>query len=101
MDVNDIGERQIKPPARALLVGRDDNVALMLGNVKAGETITLGGGREQVAAEDIPAGYKIAVHPLEVGQQVINYGHVIGTARRPIQPGETIHTHNLNASCSF
>lgn len=98
MNYQDVGERQIKPPARAVLAGRDDNVALLLSDVKAGDVITLGNGRVEVAAEDIPSGYKIAIQALPAGQAVINYGVVIGTATRAIKPGERVHFHNLQAA---
>ncbi len=98
MNYQDVGERQIKPPARAVLGGRDDNVALLLSDVKAGEVITLGSGWVEVAAEDIPAGYKIAIQALPAGQAVINYGVVIGIAKCSIKPGERVHFHNLQAA---
>ncbi len=98
MKVDDIGERQIKAPARAVLIGRDDNVALLLSNVKAGEAIMLNSFWIKVAAEDIPAGYKIATKLLTKGQSIIICGEVIGTALRAIQPGERVHFHNLIAA---
>lgn len=98
MNYHDVGERKIKPPARAVLVNRDDNVAILLSDVKAGETISLGTGWVETAAEDIPAGYKIAVQPLKTGQPVIAQGVTIGTAIRSIQRGEHVHHHNLRAA---
>lgn len=95
MNVEDIGERQVRPPVRALMVGKQDNVALLLGNVKAGEVIVFSGGRIEIAVEDIPAGFKIAAQLLHKGQSVITYGQVIGTALCPIKPGESIHHLNL------
>lgn len=98
MNYQDVGERKIKPPARAVLVNRDDNVAILLSAVKAGETISLGTGWVEIAAEDIPAGYKIAVQTLLAGQPVITHGVTIGTANRSIQRGERVHYHNLQAA---
>lgn len=98
MNVDSIGERHIKAPARALMIGREDNVALLLGDVKAGDAILLNGSRITVAIEDIPAGYKIAVVPLNAGQTVVTQSEVIGVAMRAIQPGERVHFHNLNAA---
>ena len=98
MNYHDVGERQIKPPARALLVGRDDNVAILLSDVKAGEVISVGTGRVEIAVEDIPAGYKIAIQPLELGEPIITYGVVIGTATRSIRTGERVHFHNFQAA---
>ncbi|HEX2916275.1 MAG TPA: UxaA family hydrolase [Chloroflexia bacterium] len=100
MKIDDIGERQIKAPVRALMVGKEDNVALLLSNVKAGEAVRLLGGQIEIAAEDMVAGYKIAIKPLAPGQPVINYGRVIGTAIRAIRPGEWIHFHNLNSGAA-
>jgi altronate hydrolase len=98
MNYQDVGERKIKPPARAVLVNRDDNVAILLSDVEAGETISLGTGWVEVAAEDIPAGYKIAIRALPAGQAVITHGVTIGTATRSIQRGERVHFHNLQAA---
>ena len=98
MNYQDVGEHKIKPPARAVLVNRDDNVAILLSNVKAGEAISLGTGWVEIAAEDIPAGYKIAIQTLPAGQPVITHGVTIGTATRSIQRGESVHYHNLRAA---
>lgn len=98
MNYQDVGERKIKPPARAVMVNRDDNVAILLSDVKAGDTISLGTGWVEVAAEDIPAGYKIAIQALPAGQPVITHGVTIGTATRSIQRGERVHFHNLRAA---
>lgn len=98
MNYTDIGERQIKPPVRAIMVGRNDNVALLLSDVKAGEKIIINLEQIEVAQEDIPAGYKIATAALEVGEPIITYGQIIGHATRGIQPGERVHHHNLQAA---
>lgn len=95
MNYEDIGERRIKPPVRAIMVGRSDNVAVLLSNVKAGEVITINLEQTQIAQEDMPAGYKIATKPLSEGQPVITYGEIIGHAARFICPGERIHFNNL------
>jgi altronate hydrolase len=44
----------------------------------------------------IPAGHKVAVRPIAVGEPVRRYNQVIGFASQPIAPGEHVHTHNLN-----
>ncbi len=98
MNYQDVGEKQIKPPARAVLIGRGDNVALLLSDVKTGEVISLGSGWVETAAEDIPAGYKIAVQPLLAGQSIITQGVAIGTAMRSIKKGERVHFHNFQAA---
>ena len=98
MNFHDVGERQIKTPARAVLVNRGDNAALLLGNVEAGQIISVNGRRLEVALENMPAGYKIATTQLEAGASIVSGGQVIGVALRVIRLGEIIHTHNLKAA---
>lgn len=95
MNIEDIGERQIKAPVRALLIGRDDNVAVLLDDVKAGEAIMFSSFRVEIATEDVPAGFTIAARPLAIGQSVINCGQVIGKALYAIRIGERVYQHNL------
>src|SRR5437660_840181 len=45
--------------------------------------------------DPVPAGHKIALAPIRPGEIVLRYGQVIGRAKRPIQPGQHIHTQNL------
>ncbi len=96
MKVEDVGEIAIKTPVRALVVGREDNVAVLLSYVKAGEAIMLNNSHIEIAAEDGPAGYKVVVYPIAIGQPVITGGQTIGTALRAIQPGELLHLHSLS-----
>ncbi len=43
----------------------------------------------------IPAGHKVALASIAQGQAVVKYGHPIGVATRPIQPGQWVHGHNV------
>lgn len=43
----------------------------------------------------VPRGHKVAVRTLEAGEPVRKYGQVIGFATRAIEPGEHVHTHNV------
>ena len=43
----------------------------------------------------IPAGHKIALRALSVGDPVRRYNQIIGFAKQDIQAGEHVHTHNL------
>jgi altronate hydrolase len=47
------------------------------------------------ALDQVPAGHKIALAAIAPGEIVRRYGQVIGRAKRPIQPGNHIHTQNL------
>ena len=43
----------------------------------------------------IPAGHKVAVRDLAMGQAVRRYNQIIGFASKPIAAGDHVHTHNL------
>lgn len=45
--------------------------------------------------EHIPPGHKFALRNIRRGEQIIKYGHPIGTATTGIKAGEWVHTHNL------
>ncbi len=43
----------------------------------------------------IPAGHKVAVRHIAVGEPVRRYNQIIGFASKPIAPGDHVHSHNL------
>jgi arabinonate dehydratase len=47
------------------------------------------------AAARIPAGHKIATRRVAKGEPVRKYDQIIGFASQDIQPGEHVHTHNV------
>ena len=47
------------------------------------------------AAARIPAGHKIATRPIAKGEPVRKYDQIIGFASQDIEPGEHVHTHNV------
>ena len=77
-----------------LRLGTEDNVALATRTLRAGHTIetrTLSVSPRQ----DIPSGHKIALHRIAAGDPIRKYGQTIGFARSEIQPGDHVHTHNV------
>ncbi len=46
----------------------------------------------------IPAGHKVALRAVALGQPVRRYGQVIGFATQDVEPGEHVHSHNLAVS---
>ena len=44
----------------------------------------------------IPAGHKVATHPLAAGDPVRRYNQIIGFASKAIAAGEHVHSHNLD-----
>ncbi len=68
----------------------DDSVVVALRNVPAG---TVFEGVSTV--EEIPQGHKMAVAPINSGDNVVKYGLPIGHATKDILPGSWVHTHNM------
>src|SRR5882672_5902394 len=77
----------------ALHLAASDNVAVAKRPLAAG--LSLNGSISLVTNREIPAGHKIAVAKIDEGQPIYKYGQVIGYARRKIEPGEHVHTHNV------
>jgi len=79
-----------------VLINKNDNVAVMLEDVKAGDAIHLPDNEAIVARSDIPYSHKVAVTDIEAGGYVYKYGEVIGAVKEKIRKGDWIHTHNLD-----
>jgi altronate hydrolase len=71
-----------------------DNVAVARVPIPAGAELVVDGTRF-LAKDAIPAGHKVALHPIRAGEVVHRYGQAIGRAKTDIEPGRHIHTHNL------
>src|SRR5690242_11557777 len=78
----------------AILLHDCDDVAVLKRPVKPSDVLIRNGGT-LVITQQIPAGHKIAVKPIEAGAPVKKYGQVIGFATAAIQSGTHVHTHNL------
>ena len=79
-------------------VTKDDDVAMVIRDVAAGETIAVHIGEEILkitAVTAIPAGHKIALRDFKRGDRVLKYGEVIGNASEDIPTGAHVHVHNL------
>jgi len=73
-------------------LNRADNVAVARVDLAAGTEIS----EERVTCRDpIPSGHKVATAFIPSGEAVRKYDQIIGFASRDIQPGEHVHTHNL------
>ena len=73
----------------------EDNVVVALGDLKIGTALEKDGAATRDA---VPAGHKVATSPISKGKYVYKYGQIIGIATRDIQPGEHVHSHNLDIS---
>ncbi len=74
---------------RVLRLDRRDNVLVAVAPVSASSRV-----EDVVAAEDIPAGHKLAAAPIAPGDAVRKFGQIIGFASRAIRAGEHVHEHN-------
>lgn len=77
--------------ASALLLHRDDSVAIARETIPVGTEILNG----VKGLERIPPGHKIAIKTHAIGQKILRYGQIIGFASQPILSGQHVHEHNL------
>lgn len=90
-----------EPKRLALVLHRDDNVAVALTNLRRGQEVSVsvdGGVLTVVLVDDIPFGHKFAIRDIPTGGFVVKYGEVIGVATRPIKVGEHVHVHNVKST---
>lgn len=77
-----------------LKIHTNDNVAVTLAPVEAGEVLAVNGQTVQ-AAVAVDKGHKISLSNIAEGQRVIKYGFPIGVATADIKTGDWVHTHNI------
>ena len=80
-----------KNPMTACL-NLQDNVAVALKNLAHGYVIVPEG---IVCKTYVPAGHKVAIDKIRAQDPVRKYGQIIGFASKDIQPGDHVHTHNM------
>lgn len=84
-----------------LRINDNDNVVVALQTILQGEKISVEGKdgvKTVTAAQEIPAGHKMAIYDIAKGSEVIKYGYRIGNAQEDIKEGEWIHTHNVKTA---
>ncbi len=80
-----------------LRIHEDDNVIVAIQTLAAGTVVDLG-DVQVTAAEEIPAGHKMAIKDIAAGEAVMKYGFRIGNAKEDIKAGQWIHTHNVKTA---
>jgi altronate hydrolase len=85
--------------AAAIRVHAEDNVAVALRPIAAGEQVEVA-GRCLCVAEAIGQGHKIAVDQIGIGEIVRKYGWPIGRATAPVAAGAHVHSHNVETLLS-
>lgn len=91
----------IKESKKALQMSENDNVAIALEDLVAGENISVltSSTREEqciiTASESISFGHKIALEDISSDTKIIKYSYEIGLATKKINIGEHVHLHNI------
>lgn len=80
------------PASETIRLHESDNVAIALADLSAGSTPV---NVPAALTADVARGHKIAIAPVDMGQNVIRYGQIIGQAKSTIHPGDHVHVHNL------
>lgn len=81
-----------------VLLHSDDDVAVALRDLKAGESLQVHVSSGDIAvttADEVPRGHKIAIRPIPAGNHVRKFGYSIGVAQSDIPAGSWVHTHNV------
>lgn len=86
--------------AVAIVLHPDDDVAVLVDAVEAGDGVAVRGAKERlrlVAGASLASGHKLALRDLEAGHAVRKYGEVIGRLTAPVATGGHVHVHNLKS----
>ena len=78
---------------QAIRIHSQDTVAVALEMLEPGVSVY-----GVTTLEQIPAGHKIALKDMCVGENIIKYGAPIGHATQAIRAGEWVHTHNVKTN---
>jgi altronate dehydratase small subunit len=87
-------------PPSAFQVHATDNVATVLSDAAAGDSVLITGPAaptQLTAREKIAMGHKIALAPIPESEPIIKFGVVIGIAKLSIAAGEWVHLHNCRS----
>jgi altronate dehydratase len=86
---------------KVLKLHEEDTVAVVLGDVKAGDTVEVYFEEKQidkvVSLARVPRFHKIAISDLPKSSVTRKYGEVIGVALCDIARGEHVHVHNIES----
>jgi len=74
----------------------DDNVCVAIRNLPQATQVSAGGATVTLSGA-VRMGHKIALGEIRKGDRVLRYGQTIGFATEAIEPGDWIHTHNIEA----
>ena len=82
----------------AMIIDAQDNVAVAIEPIAAGETVTYiceGKDVSLTARQDITIYHKLATRDIAEGEPIVKYGQHIGVAACSIEAGAHVHVHNV------
>ncbi|MDZ4803192.1 MAG: UxaA family hydrolase, partial [Bryobacteraceae bacterium] len=71
-----------------------DNIAVARVPLSPGQVLDIG-GLAVTLREPVPAGHKVAVRDIALGDAIVRYGQVMGRASASIASGQHVHVHNV------
>jgi altronate hydrolase len=87
--------RDTSPMSRSFLqLDPRDSVLIALTNLRADESVEFE-GQTFTLPKNVPAKHKFAMRSINVGDNVVMYGVLVGTAVKPIAAGELLTTSNI------
>jgi altronate hydrolase len=78
----------------AIRLHPDDNIVVAARDLDAGTILQFENLQVNVT-QPIQIGHKIAIKPIRKSAAILKFGQMIGDASTEIQPGEWVHSHNL------
>src|SRR5690349_7576133 len=79
---------------RVLKIHPDDNVIVALEDIARGTSFSWNGNQFEIV-EDIPAKHKFFMGDMQLGDEVIMYGVLVGKAQQSIPIGSRMSTSNV------
>jgi hypothetical protein len=80
----------------ALLLARDDNIAVAVRDMPGGTVVRIGDVTVTLS-DAVKVGHKFAIRAIAQDERITKYGAPIGRAIRAIAPGEYVHIHNVTS----
>ena len=81
-----------------MIMNPEDNVAVCLREIKAGEELITKYKNNQIRLkiiDPIPLGHKVSLTEIEKGSPIVKYGEIIGKSKGNISVGQHVHVHNI------
>ena len=84
----------------ALIVEKNDDVAVVLEAIHVGDKVTYRYGDEErsvVSLSEVPVYHKVAVRDIKRGDHILKYGEKLGVATQDIKLGEHVPVQYLDS----